>query len=277
MRGSRERGVPPEVSRLGALTGVALGAALVVGAPAHAQVSWTDWTSAGPSTASGTLTFGTTPVGITYSGPYAFVQTACGTNYWVPNVYTSATVPNAPTPCDIVALDVGGSKSITFSQAVTNPFIAFLSWNGQGATPVPFTGFNGATAVTPFLQLLSQGTSYWGSGTASVSGNNLIVSGEVGGTVELVGTFTQIDFSDLSENWHGSDGRRHRPFGHGDAGTGHVRVAGNGLPRRGGRRATSAEGKRRLTRYSKRLAASKGTPIRVPLWCPDVWRYRARS
>jgi hypothetical protein len=203
MRGPEERGVRPDTSRISAMMGIALGAALVVGAPAQAQVAWTDWTSAGASTASGTMTLGATPVGVTYTGPYSFVQTGCGTNYWAPNVYTSVAVPDAPIACDIVALNDGGLKSITFSQAVTNPFIAFLSWNGQGSTPVPFTGFDGATPVVPVLDLLSQGTSFWGSGSASVSGNDLTVTGEVGGTIELEGTFTEIDFSDLPENWHG--------------------------------------------------------------------------
>jgi hypothetical protein len=182
------------------------GAALLLAAPAHAQVNWTDWTSSGTNTAAGTLTLGATPVGVAYAGPYQFVQTSCAggnTNYWVPNVYTSATVPNPPTACDIIALTNGGAKTITFSQAVTNPFFAFLSWNGQAGTPVPFTGLNGATPVTPTLSLLSQGTSFWGPGTASVSGNGLIVNGEVGGTVQLLGTFTQISFTDNSENWHG--------------------------------------------------------------------------
>jgi hypothetical protein len=175
----------------------------LLAAPAHAQVSWTDWTSAGTNTAAGSLLFGSTPVGVTYSGPYAFVQTSCGTNFWVPNVYTSAAVPNPPTPCDIVGLNLGGAKSITFSQPVTDPLFAFLSWNGQGGTAVPFTGLNGATPVTPTLQLLSQGASFFGPGTASVSGNNLIIVGEVGGTVRLLGTFTQVDFTDLPEYWHG--------------------------------------------------------------------------
>ena len=178
-------------------------AACLLAAPAHAQVNWTDWTSNGSNTAAGTLTLGSTPVGVSFSGPYVFVQTGCGVNYWVPNVYTSATVPNPPIACDIVALSAGGPKTITFAQPVTDPFFAFLSWNGQLGQPMPITGFNGATPVTPMLQLLSQGTSFWGPGTASVSGNNLTITGEVGGTVQLIGTFTQIDFTDNTENWHG--------------------------------------------------------------------------
>jgi len=185
------------------LTPTVAGTAFLLAVPAQAQVNWTDWTSTGTNTAAGTLLLGSTPVGVTFSGPYQFVQTGCGTNYWVPNVYTSAAVPNPPIACDIVGLNVGGPKSITFAQPVTNPFFAFLSWNGQRGQAMPVTGFNGATPVTPTLQLLSQGTSYWGPGTASVSGNDLTITGEVGGTVQLLGTFTEIDFSDNSESWHG--------------------------------------------------------------------------
>jgi hypothetical protein len=149
------------------------------------------------------MNVGATSVGVTYAGPSSFIQTTCGINYWAPNVYTSAAVPNAPPPCDIVALGTGGTKSITFSQAVTNPYIAFLSWNGQDGVPVAFTGLNGATPVTPTLELLSSGTSYWGPGTATVAANSLVIFGEVGGTIQLDGTFTEIDFSDRDETWHG--------------------------------------------------------------------------
>jgi hypothetical protein len=205
MYGSSEQGVRPAVRRLGVLTGFALGATLVAAAPAHAQVGWADWTSSDAASATGTMTIGATPIGVTYAGSLGFVQTSCvgGTDYWSPDVYTSVAVPNAPTGCDIIGLSDGGPKSITFSQAVTNPFIAFLSWNGQRGAPVSFTGLNGATPTVPTLELLSSGTSYWGSGTASVSGNDLDIIGEVGGTIELVGTFTEIDFSDVSEFWHG--------------------------------------------------------------------------
>jgi len=181
----------------------ALVVAAVAGTPAHAQVSWADWTSMAANSVTGTMMFNSTPVGVTYTGAYAFAQLTCGTNYWSPDVYTSATVPNAPTACDIIGLAQGGVNTVTFSTAVTNPLFAFLSWNGQGATPVTFTGMNGAATVTPTLQLLSQGTSYWGSGSASVSGNDLNVSGEVGGTVMLQGTFTQFSFNDSPEYWHG--------------------------------------------------------------------------
>ena len=71
-------------------------ACLLLGATPRAfggPIIWTDWTTAsapGPAgSASGTIT----PLGVTvsYTGEInPAAQTAGGTNFWVPNVYTSA-------------------------------------------------------------------------------------------------------------------------------------------------------------------------------------------
>lgn len=171
------------------VAGFALSLAAVT--PAVAQVSWTDWTARGTNSASGTMFNGT--VGVSYSGTYSFVQTACGTNYWTfPATYISGSVPTPPPACDIVALNAGGLKTITFSQAVVNPLLALASWNGQ--TAVVFS--------SP-IQVLSQGRGYWGSGSITATGNSLTVSGEGHGVIRMLGTFTSISFTDRSENWHG--------------------------------------------------------------------------
>src|SRR5687767_7072589 len=92
------------------LAGAVVGAVVAV-APLSAQISWTDWTTIGTNTVSGTLIVGSTNVGVTYSGPYAFAQTGCGTNYWTtPTTYQGTGVPNAPTNCEIIALNTGGVK-----------------------------------------------------------------------------------------------------------------------------------------------------------------------
>jgi hypothetical protein len=171
--------------------------AIATAVPAAAQVSWTDWTSANlaTGTAAGTVTVGSTAVSVTYSGGFLFTQTSCGINYFTPNVYTSVAVPTAPTPCDIIAINTGGLKTITFSQPVVNPVFALVSWNGQSNV-----SFSHAIAV------MSQGTGYWGTGTLSVtgSGNNVLVaSGEAHGTIRVLGTVSSVSFTDVSENWHG--------------------------------------------------------------------------
>ena len=182
---------------------VAAGIAATLTAAAHAQVSWTDWQARGTNTVTGTMSFLGTPVGVTYSGLYAFADLSCadGPNYWNPNVYTGGTVTSAPGNCEIIGLSTGSSKTISFDKPVVNPLIAFVSWNGQGG--IPFTGMNGSSAVTPTRELVASGHGYWGSGSISVSGNTFSPSGEAHGTVRVLGTYTSITFTDQSENWHG--------------------------------------------------------------------------
>ena len=165
-------------------------------------VAWTDWTSYTATVASGTITSGATTLGIdlsTSGEPLNFVQTGLPgeTNYFTEPVlgsepYTSGVVSNAPPAAEMVSLNAGGLKTITFSQAVTNPYIAFVSWNG-----------NVAAFSQPF-ENVSQGCGYWGCGTFSQGANNTFVgSGEVHGILRFLGTFSSISFTDTNENWHG--------------------------------------------------------------------------
>ena len=109
----------------------ALAATPAFAAPAY----WTDWTSTSnvASAVIGELTVGSTTIGVTYSGSYSFAQTSGGVNYWASNpvIYTSPSVDNGPTTADIIALDGGGTKTITFSQSVHNPLIGLVSWNSN--------------------------------------------------------------------------------------------------------------------------------------------------
>jgi len=123
-----------------------------------------------------------------------FVQLSSGTNYWTegtPAPYTGGSVSNAPPSPDIISLNAGGTKTITFSQTVTNPYIAFVSWNG-----------NTAVFDHPFVKI-SDGCGYWGCGTFAAFGNAFIGSGEVHGILQFPGTFTTLSFADTNENWHG--------------------------------------------------------------------------
>lgn len=165
-------------------------------------VIWTDWTGATTTVASGTLTSGRTTLGIdlsTSGEPLNFVETGQPgeINYFTePNPsaapYTSGDVSNAPRPSEMVSLNAGGVKTITFSRAVTNPYIAFVSWNG-----------NTAVFDEPF-EKVSEGCGYWGCGTFTQgSGNIFVGDGEVHGVLRFLGTFTSIAFTDTNENWHG--------------------------------------------------------------------------
>ena len=174
--------------------------ALTTSAAFALPITWTDWTSV--TTASpgvlGTLTIGGATVDVTYSGPYSFAQTSTGTNYWTEpgtvKPYTgSALVDNAPPASDIIALNTGGTKTITFSEAVQDPLIALVSWNG-----------NTVDFGVP-IEILSFGPGFWGNGTPilNAAGTGFFGSGEVHGVIRLPGSYTSITFTDTSEDWHG--------------------------------------------------------------------------
>jgi len=161
-------------------------------------VAWTDWQSSTTTTASGQITSGPNTLDVTFSTSgeaLNFVQTGTGTNYWTegsPAPYTGGIVENAPPASELISLSAGGTKTITFSQAVINPYIAFVSWNG-----------NSATFSQPF-EKISEGLGFWGSGTFSLGANNSFVgTGEAHGILRFLGTFDTISFTDTSENWHG--------------------------------------------------------------------------
>jgi len=160
-----------------------------------AQVYWTDWTTQGTQEVTGTMTIGSKTVDVTFSGVYSFAQTSGGTNYWNPATpYLSPTVDNAPPASDIIGLSTGGSVTITFSEAVTNPLLALVSWNGN---TVDF----GEDEIT----FLSYGHGYWGNGTPVMNGDStgFYGSGEVHGVLQVTGTYSSITFSHTSEGWHG--------------------------------------------------------------------------
>ncbi len=175
--------------------GAAIAAATLAAGGAHAftTVSWADLTSDTPTTVSGTITATSGTVGVTFSGSYLFDQlNNTGTDYWVDLGYTEGLV-NRPPTVDLIALNVGDLKTVTFSKAVTDPYLAFTSWNGNHVSfSAPFT-------------IISQGCGYWGCGTFAPFGGSTGFdgSGEVHGVLQFHGTFTSLSFTDTTENWHG--------------------------------------------------------------------------
>ena len=186
--------MPRTFAALLAATGLA-----IASTPAHAVfVNWTDWTASSTNHVDGTVTVDSVGVDVDYDGPTFFVQTSTGSNWWTqPDPaalpYTGGDVENAPSPPDIIALGAGGTKTITFSQAVTDPYIALVSWNGN---------------VVDFgtsIDIVSEGRGFWGDGTIELNGDGdgFTGVGELHGIIRLPGTFTSITFTDTSENWHG--------------------------------------------------------------------------
>ena len=135
---------------------LALGAALALTATSAANavsITWAKLTNASAGVVGGSIG----GVGVTYNGSYSFAQlNNTGIDYWVLGTYNGPA--NRPTGTDIIALDQAGSKTITFSQAVTNPYVAFNSWNGNTAS------------FSKTFSVIGQGCGYWGCGTFLVNG-----------------------------------------------------------------------------------------------------------
>ena len=171
-------------------------AAVLAGGVATAEaatVYWADWQTQGANTVGGTIAAPTGNVGVTFSGEYAFAQTGGGGDYWVDYGYTQGVV-NRPPGTDIIALAAPGPKVLTFSEAVVDPYIAFVSWNN-----------NFVTVSSPFTEV-SQGCGYFGCGTFQEQPGNLSfnTNGEVHGVLQFQGTFTSLSFTPHNyEYWHG--------------------------------------------------------------------------
>jgi hypothetical protein len=169
-------------------------------------VNWADWTSGTEGTngsATGSFQFGLNTVGVTYSGQIQFLITGAGTNYWTePNPaarpYTGGDVANAPPTSDIIAMSTATSRSLTFTESVSDLYFAYVSLNGNGFV------FN------QDFEIVSQGQGYWGDGTAVKQdlGGGLFgltgTSGEPHGVIRFVGSFDSITWtSNADENWYG--------------------------------------------------------------------------
>jgi hypothetical protein len=156
-------------------------------------VTWTTWDSTSGGTAG--------PIHVTYAGPAVSVQTNYP-SYMPASTFADGTiVSNAPTAANNILQIMGGNtttQTITFSQAVVNPVFAIWSL-GAGGTPASFV-FD----QTPTFVVGGPSNEYTG-GPIVVSGNT--VSGSEGnGTVEFLGTFTTLSWTNPQfENWYGFD------------------------------------------------------------------------
>lgn len=163
-------------------------------ATAAINVNWANWTAQPSAThADGSITTGTGSVDVDYDGAINFTQlNNTGTDFWIDSGYTQSAV-NRPTGTDLISLNIGGSKTITFSKAVVNPYLAFTSWNG-----------NTVNFSAPF-SIISQGCGYWGCGAFTPNGTSdgFFGTNEVHGVLKFTGTFTSLSFTDSGEAWHG--------------------------------------------------------------------------
>ncbi|HVT81437.1 MAG TPA: PEP-CTERM sorting domain-containing protein [Phycisphaerae bacterium] len=173
----------------------------------YSYVNWTAATAGTPGSASGVIHTSGGDVNVSYAGELNFAQlNNSGTKYWSPaTTWTSGVVTNAAATSDMIALgnngaNYTGTDSIQFSAPVTNPILSIVSLGGFGTT-VQWT------FSAPFV-LLSQGPSTaWGGTATSLSQPqpNILQGQEGNGTIEFVGTFTSLSFTQstsFNEHWH---------------------------------------------------------------------------
>ncbi|MDA0264821.1 MAG: choice-of-anchor C family protein [Chloroflexi bacterium] len=191
-------------------------------AVASGPIFWTDWTGTFSGGAGqGTITTGTSTVGVTYSNPQgiSFYQPAGGIDYYANNFFgtsrdpatspfTSVVVQNIPTGTDIVGLQYAGSQTLTFSEIIANPVFSYVSLNGNGY------GFDQDFEILSFGDP-SDGNDcgYWGCGTSyknvvDLGGGafeyQLLGTGEPHGTIRFLGAFDTLTWRSLSnETWNG--------------------------------------------------------------------------
>ena len=174
-----------------ALAAAALAAS---GLAQSATIDWNQWTS----NATGNIA-GSTPVTVTFSGENNTGWYAGYPSYGPSATWADGTiVSNAPTG-GIVKLYGGNSNvdTITFSQAVTNPVFAIWSL-GQGGINASFDFIK----ATPVFVAGGPSSEYNGQ-AITVSGND-VFGREGNGTVQFIGTFTSISWTNpVAENWYG--------------------------------------------------------------------------
>ena len=157
-----------------------------------AAIPWIDW----ETTSSGSLTVGSTSIGVSMTGnPIALVNG----DYYYNNGNTGGTSPSGTygglAPSDLIQVNAGGSYTLTFEEAIINPYIALVSV-GRSYLPITYD-FN-----DPF-SVISSGSNYWGYTGYSTSGDDF-TGREFNGVLQFAGTFSSISFGiGPNEYWHG--------------------------------------------------------------------------
>ena len=175
------------------ITSLVLGASPV----SAATIAWVDWTDSTSNSATGVINLGSDSIDVTFTNSVSnnAVQTDGGTFYWTtPSTYESEGelgVENAPSTNDIVQLGSGGTRTITLSETVDNVYFAYVSWNGNSGE------------FSTEIEILSEGTGYWGTGFGFYEGAKYWFNGEAHGTLLLSGPLDEFSFTSVSEFWHG--------------------------------------------------------------------------
>jgi len=204
--------------------------ALLLAVPAVLPAqSWTSWGQPADCAGDVSGTMGSTAV--TYSGAYngvvdaslaacttagGFGAAPAGTNYFTANgttAYGSYTPTNGSfiQLVNMVALNQSGSayvpftNTITFSEAVLNPWIAIVS-AGTSTLTVPYV-FNSSFQILAYNALGGTAPLWGNSGTAQEllgASQSTLWANEFSGVLQFSGSFTSLAFTvETNENWHG--------------------------------------------------------------------------
>lgn len=199
----------------------------LVASPLYAaNVNWTDWQSwNGTDTVQGVVDDNGTAVNVTFSSTANLSPSpqldGSGTDFWATtsgdrdpatspytNVDPTYGVDNVPTGTDIIRMNQASTYTLSFDQAISDIFFAFVSVN------------NNAFVFDTQAILLSAGgmdidgngtdlNGYWGgTSTTAIDDSTpgewvLSGNGEPHGTMVLPGTFTSLTWTGGSETWHG--------------------------------------------------------------------------
>jgi hypothetical protein len=171
----------------------ALVLALSASAASAATVPWTTWDSISSGTAG--------PITVAFNGPANDIIHGYPSYGPAGTFADGVIVSNGPSSSNNILQLVGGNsttQTLTFSQAVVNPVFAIWSL-GQARGPAAFVFDQTPTFVAggPSNEYGGQAISVVGNAVVGVEGN---------GTVEFLGTFSQLTWTNpLYENWYGFD------------------------------------------------------------------------
>ena len=186
----------------------------ILATPVVARAQWTNWSGAVACNQQVIGTMGSTTV--TYTGGFNAVQRANGTdvcngisqtggqgdNYWNRNGSPSGAYSITPDNLSFIQYAPSARGTITFSQAVIDPYIALVSVGQPGFTTT-------LTFSNPFAIVSRNNTNstlaYWDNGPdtfSSIVGNTL-VSREFSGLIQFRGSFTSLTIETTGEDWHG--------------------------------------------------------------------------
>lgn len=185
--------------------------------PARAvTVNWIVWTNFPASYGSSVVVGGTTYNYATFASGYIIDPNTGFTNQvtysgevnsatasklaiWAnSSTYTSATVPNLPTPNNSYIALTGYpnlTNQLTFSMPISN-FVMNIASLGNPSTTASYN-FDSAPVV------LSQGSGYWGAQTTALSASGNVVSAREGnGTIQFNGTFSSLTWTTPADEFY---------------------------------------------------------------------------